>query len=160
MIRRARSLSNCTTSHWLAPLIGFAVLARVAGVALQAAAADDQSARPSFVYSHSAGIVPGAIVCPDLPTTQAMYQQYVAAAEGQAGYAIMQRHTGHARELYGAPPGDVDLAAYGCVLIPGGQKMEFRGAPFGVPLVTVRLKGGKRLQGVTLPSMVAAQAPQ
>jgi hypothetical protein len=139
-------------------LCGTGIIGLLPGLA---ASADEQPGDTKFAYSHGAGIVPGAIICPDFQTTRDMFERYTAAAEDKMRYAIAQQQTGgHAREMYGDPPHGVDLAAYGCALIPSGQKMKLGGYLYGqIPMVIAKLPNGKEIKGVTLPYMATRSAP-
>ncbi len=99
-------------------------------------------------------VVPGALVCPDLPTTELMWdwfnQSYIDRAQAAAA-------GGDAALLYGSPTRDPPLQRYGCVLVAPGSVMQLeRGHQ--VPVVTVTLPNEHSVRGVTFPSMIDASA--
>jgi hypothetical protein len=122
-------------------------LAAVAALFVGTISANADSAK---ITAHSAGVVPGALICPYAETGQAVFQMYVAAYEDHSADFFTR---GQSRLARGAPAEYPNPHDYGCELIPAGQPMSLV-SDNGIPVVRAKLKNDKWVTGVTFPSMI------
>ena len=102
-------------------------------------------------YLQGVGVVPGAIVCPDYPTTEFMFHWYNRHDEETFQDMVLK---GGWSEIHGKPTPSPPFERYGCVLAPNGTTvMMVRPKGKMVPTITGKLPSGKTFKGITLPSM-------
>jgi TPR repeat protein len=101
------------------------------------------------VLAHGAGVVPGAIVCPDMETWRFVFRQY--NQHRTESYQDTLTH-GQSKLLRGnAVPGP-DFESQGCKLIPTGSPMILESNEIA-PVVSAVLPDGTSIKGVTIPAM-------
>ena len=94
-------------------------------------------------------IVPGAIVCPDLPRVELMWDWYNQSVIDRA--QDIQSH-GDSKLMRGPPTATPQFEQYGCALISPGTPMVLDQG-HRIPLVKVKV-GKRTITGVTFPSMI------
>jgi hypothetical protein len=105
------------------------------------------------VIARGAGVVPGAIVCPDFQTVSTVFHQYSDYWEDAQQDAMTH---GQSRLLRGEPTPRPDFALYDCALVVSGTPMRMEVGNI-VPLVTAQLPDGSTIKGVTLPPMITTE---
>lgn len=106
-------------------------------------------ARDAAVTAQAAGVVPGAILCPDARTTQVVYRRILRSWTQHAQDAVTDGRS----ELYrGKARPMPELALYGCSFVPAGDPMILESNDV-IPVVRATV-AGKRVRGVTLPAMI------
>jgi len=100
---------------------------------------------------HGVSVVPGAIVCPDFPTVQLMFNWYTTHwSDVQAD----QLSHGLSSQVNGPPVSEPPLETYGCTLVPNGTAVTMtRAEGQAFPTMTGQLPSGGTFEGVTLPDM-------
>jgi hypothetical protein len=112
-----------------------------------------QSPNTASVIARGTGVVPGAIVCPDLRTVNMMFQEYSDYWEDAQQDAMTH---GQSKLLRGEPAPKPDFELFDCALLASGSPMSMELGNV-VPVVTATLPDGSTIKGVTLPSMVQTQ---
>jgi hypothetical protein len=117
----------------------------------------DEPFHPNAV-AKSVGQVPGAIVCPDFPSVQVVFDLY----SQYWGDAMQDRMYGadRARVLRGPSTPVPDPTLYGCSLLAPGTPIEIQRGVFGLPMVIAKSPDGTMIRGVTLPDMVSKPLPK
>lgn len=128
------------------------VAALVSALALPALA---QNA-PHIVTAKALGPAPGAIVCHNLATVQAMFDLYSERWEERMQAAFTG---GESATVNGHPLDPPELKYYGCALAKPGTRMTLRSEAQGIGTVTLKLSDGKTFSGVTQSNMYATDAP-
>lgn len=102
------------------------------------------------VLARGAGVVPGAIICPDMQTWRFVFRQY-----GQHWTEDYQDTStrGQSKLLRGDAVPSPDLEAYGCALVLAGSPMILEANEI-VPIVSALLPDGRSIRGVTIPAML------
>jgi TPR repeat protein len=100
------------------------------------------------VAARGVGVVPGAIICPDYATLTLVIRFYSSDWERRSRAGVTK---GQSKFLDGESSAP-DLESYGCVLVAPGTLMALE-SNHVVPVVTVKLQGGRVVRGVTLPAM-------
>jgi hypothetical protein len=108
-----------------------------------------QPAPGRSVTARGAGIVPGAIICPDLATVTMMLRLSAQHWEQTAQDAATQ---GQSELIRGKALPAPDLAAFGCALIPSGAPMTVESEQ-PIPIVSAKLSNGAVIRGVTFSYM-------
>jgi TPR repeat protein len=102
------------------------------------------------VLARGAGVVPGAIICPDMQTWRFVFRQYGEHWTEDYQDTLTR---GESKLLRGdAVPGP-DLEAYGCALVSAGSPMILENNEI-VPIVSAVLPHGTSIRGVTIPAML------
>jgi TonB family protein len=96
-------------------------------------------------------VVPGAIVCQDLPTVHLVWELYINHWSDAMEDLTSQ---GSARILRGPSSPEPDPAQYGCSLLPAGTPLEFKHILPGIVHVTAKSANGNYIQGITQENMV------
>ena len=99
----------------------------------------------------------GAIISPDFPTVQLMFNWYTTHWSD-----VMRDQVTHglSSELNGPPLSEPPFESYGCKLVPNGTAVTMTRAPGKLfPTITGQLPSGERFSGVTLPDMQKPSAP-
>jgi TPR repeat protein len=107
------------------------------------------SSAATRVLARGAGVVPGAIICPDMQTWRFVFRQY-----GQHWTEDFQDTLtrGQSKLLRGDAVPSPDLDAYGCALVSAGSPMILEANEI-VPIVSALLPNGRSIRGVTIPAM-------
>lgn len=96
-------------------------------------------------------VVPGAIICKDVPTVNAVYELYV----DYWGEATQDTLThGTSRILRGPPALKPDPAFFGCTVLPPGTPVHINPVLAGIVQVSVKSNQGEKVLGITFESMV------
>jgi hypothetical protein len=96
------------------------------------------------------GVVPGAIICPNLGLVESMFSAY---SESVADDVQATTSNGQSRLVRGEPIPKPNLEAFGCALLSNGTAMRFETETWAGPMVSATLPSGKRIRGITLESM-------
>jgi hypothetical protein len=96
------------------------------------------------------GVVPGAIVCPNLGLVQSMLSAYSASVADDVQDTISNDQS---RLVRGEPIPKPDFDTFGCALLSNGTAMRFETETWAGPMVSATLPSGKRIRGITLESM-------
>jgi hypothetical protein len=100
---------------------------------------------------HGVSVVPGAIVCPDFPTVQLMFDWYTT--HWSDVFRDQVTH-GQSSELGGPPLSEPPFESYGCTLVPNGTAVTMTLIPGKLfPTITGQLPSGRAFSGVTFSSM-------
>jgi Sel1 repeat len=97
------------------------------------------------VIAHGAGVVPGAIICPDMETWRFVFRQY-GEHWAEAYQDILTR--GQSKLVRGDAIPSPDLESHGCALVPAGSTMTVESNGL-IPIVSAVLPNGKTIRGVT-----------
>jgi TPR repeat protein len=108
------------------------------------------SSAGTSVLARGAGVVPGAIICPDMETWRFVFRQY-----GQHWTEDYQDTLtrGQSKFLRGDAVPSPDFEAYGCALVSAGSPMILEANEI-VPIVSAVLPNGRSIRGVTIPAML------
>jgi hypothetical protein len=122
---------------------------RTSTAAAEPSAAGTSSAG-TRVLARGAGVVPGAIICPDMQTWRFVFRQY-----GQHWTEDHQDTVTHGQSklLRGDAAPSPDLETYGCALVSAGSSMILEANEI-VPIVSALLPNGRSIRGVTIPAML------
>lgn len=107
-------------------------------------------AKPMRIASLPNGVVPGAFICPDLPTLetlQDLWQQYLLDQYNQSRIPDYQ-------VLHGKPMAEPAPGAFGCALAPAGTEMKLVRQVSNIPIVRFQAPGKKIIEGVAHPNSV------
>ncbi|MDB5360434.1 MAG: hypothetical protein JWO51_1731 [Rhodospirillales bacterium] len=116
----------------------------------QEIAAASQPHYPASAIAKGAGVVPGAIVCPDYPAVQAAFQLYSARwIETQQAATTRGQSVVVLRQAHPLP----DIQQLGCVLLPAGSPLGVKTLST-LPYVTGKLPNNAIVSGFTLPAMI------
>jgi hypothetical protein len=106
------------------------------------------------VVARGVGPVPGALLCPDMDTVRALFDQYAASVEDR----MQDRVTGGESALIrGSATPAPKPAGWGCVLVKAGTRMLLEKGHI-VPVVRVSLPNGDKVRGVTQENMFSRLA--
>lgn len=110
------------------------------------------------VIAKGAGVVPGAIICPDFKSVQAAVHGYTAGPVPEPNIELFNPKVVQGDAYHGytvGPAKKPNLELYGCSLVAPGTVMTLDGEdPGGAPMVTATLPGGRTVKGVSLRDMV------
>lgn len=107
------------------------------------------------VQARGSGILPGAIICPDLQAVRLMQMQFARHWEETTQDRLTRGQSGLIRGKATAYP---DFAAFGCALIPAGQILKIE-VEKPIPIVSAQLPGGTVIRGVTFSTMYQGNSP-
>jgi TPR repeat protein len=102
------------------------------------------------VLAHGAGVVPGAIICPDMETWRFVFSRY-GEHWTESNQDILTR--GQSKLLRGDAVPSPDLESHGCALVPAGSPITIESKEL-VPIVSAVLSDGRTIRGVTIPAML------
>jgi hypothetical protein len=103
------------------------------------------------IFARGVSVVPGAIVCPNLPALQLTFSLYTESWSENMSDKMTH---GQSRLVDGNPIPSPNFEYYGCALIPSGTQMLFVTESGVGPIVRSKLPNGKTIRGLTLESMI------
>jgi hypothetical protein len=112
----------------------------------------EEAKKPKLVAvtAQGAGVVPGALICPNYDTVTLMFDLYSDYWTDMRARALQGAQ---ATLLHGDPMPAPDPRLYGCILVSAGTPMTLERGNI-VPVVTVKLPDETTIRGVTMPGML------
>jgi hypothetical protein len=116
---------------------------------------NDSQAGGTKGFALGAGLVEGAIICPDHETLMLMFRWYTQ----HVGDNFQDKVTGGRSQLIRGPAASSpDLESHGCAFVPFGTPMSLISNNI-VPIVSAKLPDGRSITGVTMSVMFSRGNP-